>query len=143
MEELVKNQPQAGRVAEDMVPEDMLLRYMTVEERDMAVKAGFSARTGLRWTLEELSRIKVDPRRKGMADMACYVDAITYTKVRQNDTAFFESMLGPTPSLLEGRISATGLGNIAYVATQMRDSTTRERAASLYKEILSSMISEN
>ena len=133
-----------SQTVENLVPEDMLLRYLTTEEKELAVKAGFSARTGLRWTLEELSTLTVDPRKYEMEDIAKYVDAITFIKVRQNDVLFFDSMLGPLPpsSSLEGRISMTGLGNIAYVAVHMEDPTIRSRAATLYNQILVSLISE-
>lgn len=113
----------------------MLEKYLSEEEMKTVRDAGFDG-NGLRFPIQEL--IQVTPKGKSMEDMSRYVDAITYAKVVANDVGFFSPFMKPleTP---EVRVSATGLGNLAYIALHIKDETTRETARLLYQQIVSNI----
>jgi chloramphenicol O-acetyltransferase len=113
----------------------MLSRYLSKPEIDDVIAAGFSGDTGLRYSLEFLQSHKFDIARMTIDDIAEFVDAITYTHVRKNDTEFFRSMLTMPPEDQRVQISITGLGNIAFTALNMPDKETRERAIALFTRL--------
>ena len=88
---------------------------------------------GLRYTLEELNAVV--PLSLTMEQMARYVDAVAFAKARSNDTGFVRPMLEPpkTPTV---NLSATGLGNLAYVALHMPDEECRQKAEALYRMLM-------
>lgn len=110
----------------------MLGKYLNEDEMKIVRDAGFDA-YGLRFPVQEL--LQVTPNGLSMEEMSRYVDAITYAKVITNDVDFFSPFMKPleTP---EVRVSATGLGNLAYIALHIKDETTRETARLLYQQIV-------
>ena len=113
----------------------MLSRYLSKTEIDDIATAGFSRDTGLRYSLEFLQSQKLNIARMTIDDIAEFVDAITYTHVRKNDTEFFRSMLTMPPEDQRIEISITGLGNIAFTALNMPDKDTREHAIALFNRL--------
>jgi SAM-dependent MidA family methyltransferase len=64
-----------------------------------------------------------------------FVDAVTYTHVRKNDTEFFKSMLTMPPEDQRIQLSITGLGNIAFTALHIPDKDMRDRAIALFTRL--------
>ena len=109
-------------------------QYLTPDEIDIVRKNGFDE-NGLRFSIEELQN--VIPKDLSMDALSKYVDAITFAKVESGDSDFFKSQLRDLPVGAKIRISATGLGNLAYVALHMKDDDIRLKASGLFHEILS------
>jgi hypothetical protein len=106
----------------------MLRHYLTEDEMAYVKQNGFGE-NGLRYTLDELNAVL--PLSRTMEQMADYVDAITFAKAHSNDTGFVRPMLEP-PTTSTVNLSATGLGNLAYVALYMPDEECRQKAEALY-----------
>ena len=113
----------------------MLSQYLSDSEIDDIVTAGFSRETGLRYTMDFLKSQTFDIAKMSIDEISEFVDAITHTRVRTNDVEFFKSMLESPPVGRRVHISITGLGNIAFVALNMPDKETRERAAVLFNRL--------
>jgi hypothetical protein len=109
-------------------------RLLTPKEIEIAREAGYNA-NGLRYTIEELQ--KIVPENLTMEELAQYVDAITFIKVKNNDVIFFRNQLIPIPEGQTVVVTATGLGNLAHIALNMSDDETRTKASLLFYQILS------
>lgn len=107
---------------------------MTSEELLLVEKNGFD-KNGLRFSIEELQNVM--PMNLSMKSLSKYVDAITFAKVHSKDTLFFQSQLQDLPFGKKVNVSATGLGNLAYIALHMDNDEIRSRAATLFHQILS------
>jgi hypothetical protein len=114
---------------------EMLSRYLSKSEIDDVVAAGFSQDTGLRYSLEFLQSQKFDIARMTIDEISEFVDAVTYTHVRKNDTEFFKSMLTMPSEDQRIQLSITGLGNIAFTALHIPDKDMRDRAIALFTRL--------
>lgn len=102
-------------------------RVLTEEECRIARVNGYDS-NGLRFSIQEL--LEVVPRDLSMESLSEFVDAVTFVKVRSGDTDFFRRQLVDVP--VGTRVSATGLGNLAYIALHIGDDEIRSRALSLF-----------
>jgi hypothetical protein len=107
--------------------------YLTADEIEIARKNGFDEK-GLRYPIEELQRL--EPKNLSMEEMEKYVDAITFIKVRAGDVQFFASQLNSFPSSDKPiNVSATGLGNLAYVARHLHNSEIQDKAVQIFTRL--------
>jgi len=108
-------------------------RVLTEGERQIARDHGYDS-NGLRFSIQELQNMV--PRDLSMESLSEFVDAVTFVKVRTGDTDFFRGQLVDAP--VGTRVSATGLGNLAYVALHIKDDEIRSRASSLFHRLTAS-----
>lgn len=115
-------------------------RYLDQEELEFVRQAGYNE-YGLKHSIEELKTVVPDVLT--LEEFAKYADAITYAKVHKNDVSFFAPQLLPIPSGKTVTVTATGLGNLAYIALHMKDVDTRTKATLLFQQIISNYPQSN
>ena len=109
-------------------------RYLSTEEIDIVRQAGYHE-NGLKYTIEELKEVMPDDL--SIEELAKYADGITYIKVTKNDVEFFKPQLVPIPPGQTVSVTVTGLGNLSYIALNMPDLETRQKAVLLFQQIVS------
>lgn len=117
-------------IREDKI--NMLSKFLSEEEIQIAMDAGYGE-NGLCHRIEDLQT--KTPDGMTMEELAVYADAVTFAKVRKNDSAFFQPQLQPIPPGQEVRITLTGLGNIAHIASYIKDEETKSLALQLYNQL--------
>lgn len=111
-------------------------RYLTIEQIEFVKKNGFNDK-GLRYTIEELQRVV--PKTLSMEELAKYVDAITFAKIEYKEDDFFRPQLVMIEPGRTVPVTATGLGNLAYLALNASNDDVRAKASEIYNVIIQSL----